>query len=380
MVDADSFWLQNNELKEVLEIIKSGNIVQGIEVEKFEKEFAQYVGASYAIGVSTGTAGLHTALQVLNNTKRDKILTTPLSFISTSNSILYVGSIPIFADVELDSLNIDPIQLKNKMNSTVGGIIGVHLYGLPFKIKEILKICKEHDSFLIEDCAQSLGSKYHGKQTGVFGDAGVFSFYDSKHLKLGEGGMIVTNSKNTMRKCKMIRSHGASKHNHHENLGYNFRMNEIFAKIGRIQLKKASTLIDARIQRAKIYSEELSDVKEISSPIVPSHSVHSFYKFPILMKKKYSKRKKLISSIEKKIKIHLNVGYPCPIYKQPLYQEICDKLWFSKYKKFPDYSNLKCQNTESIIKNLVELPTDPWIPIEKIIQISKTLKKTFNEI
>ena len=376
----DSFWLEENELREVLEIIKSGNIVQGIEVEKFEKEFARYVGTSHAIAVSTGTAGLHTALEVLNYKKSGNIITTPLSHISTANSILHVGSVPNFVDIESTSMNIDPLEIKNKINSNTNGVVGVHLYGLPFKIREMQKICRENNSFLIEDCAQSLGSKYDGKHTGTFGDAGIFSFYDSKHLKLGEGGMIVTNKKNIMEKCKMIRSHGSSKQNQHEYLGYNFRLNEVFAKIGRIQLKKASKLITARIQRAKIYFEELSDMDQLSLPCIPNNTVHSFYKFPILLKKNNRKRKKIISNVEKKTHTSLTTGYPCPIYKQPLYQEICDRLWLSEYKKFPNYSNLKCQNTESVIRNIIELPTDPWIPLDKIVQISKIFKQTIIDI
>ena len=376
----DSFWLQENELREVLEIIKSGNIVQGNEVAEFEKEFAKYVGTSYAIAVSTGTAGLHIALQVINNEKSGKIITTPLSFVSTANSILYVGSIPVFVDIEPTSLNIDPTQVKNKLDSNTCGIVGVHLYGLPFKIKEMLEICKANDTFLIEDCAQSLGSKYDGKHTGTFGEAGIFSFYDTKHLKLGEGGMIVTNNKVIMKKCRMIRSHGASRQYTHEYLGYNYRLNEVFAKIGRIQLKKAKTLIKARIERAKIYFEDMVDIDGISLPPIAANVTHSFYRFPILMKKKYMKRKNLISSIRRKIGVDLHTGYPCPIYKQPLYQEISKRLWLSKYKKFPKYYNLNCKNTESAIRSLIELPTDPWISIDEITKISQAFKQTFNQL
>lgn len=379
-VNHDLFWLQENELREVLEIIKSGNIVQGNEVKEFEKEFAQYVGTPYAVAVSTGTAGLHVALQVLNNERTGKIITTPLSFVSTANSVLYIGATPVFADIESQSMNIDPIQVESTKDSATHGVVGVHLYGLPFKIKEILKICKSSDMFLVEDCAQALGSTYNGKHTGTFGHAGIFSFYDTKHLKLGEGGMIVTNQKNIAEKCRMIRSHGASKQYRHDYLGYNYRMNEVFAKIGRIQLKKVKEQLRARIERAKIYMEDLSDIDGLSIPSIPKNVTHSFYRFPVIMKKKYLRRKNLISSINQKIGVELYTGYPCPIYKQPLYQEISKRVWLSKYRKFPKYSTLKCNNTELAIKSLVELPTDPWIPEGEIIRISNALRESFNEI
>ncbi len=379
MNNNDLFWLQEHELLEVLEIIKSGNIVQGVEVEEFEKEFARYVGATHAIAVSTGTAGLHVALQTLNDERAGKIITTPLSFVSTANSILYVGGIPIFSDID-STMNIDPKEIENDLDSNTHGVVGVHLYGLPFKIKEIMKICKTNNMFLIEDCAQSLGSKCDGKHTGTFGDAGIFSFYDTKHLKLGEGGMIVTNNKDTMRKCRMIRSHGAAQQYQHEYLGYNYRLNEVFAKIGRIQLKKAKSLIKARIERAKIYAEDLSEIDGLALPIIPRNVIHSFYKFPVIMKKKYQMRKKLLSSISKKIGANLSTGYPCPIYKQPLYQEISKRLWLSRYNKFPKYSSIKCKNTESVIKSLIELPTDPWISLDEIARISRTFRQSFNQI
>lgn len=376
----DPFWLQEGELREVLEIIKSGNIVQGVEVREFEKEFAQFVGTQYAVAVSTGTAGLHLALQSLNNEKGGKIITTPLSFVSTANSILYVGATPVFADIELPSMNIDPTEVEGKYDSATRGIVGVHLYGLPFKIKEMMKICKSKDIFLVEDCAQALGSSYDGKQTGTFGQAGVFSFYDTKHLKLGEGGMITTNKKDVAEKCSMLRSHGASKQYRHEYLGYNYRMNEVFAKIGRIQLRKAREQLKARMERARIYMEILRDIDGLEIPHVSENSTHSFYRFPVMMKKKYLRRKNLISIMKQKIGVELHTGYPCPIYKQPLYQEISKRIWLSKHKKFPKYSKLRCRNTELAIKSLIELPTDPWIPEDEISRISNTLRQSFNEI
>lgn len=375
----DLFWLRENELREVLEIIKSGNIIQGPEVEGFEKEFARYVGVPYAVSVSTGTAGLHVALQVLNKERNGKIITTPHSFISTANSILYVGAIPIFVDTD-SSMNIDPTQVEKNFDSQTHGILGVHLYGLPFKIKQMMKICKKKNAFLVEDCAQALGSTYDGKHVGTFGDVGIFSFYDTKHLKLGEGGMIVTKKKIVMEKCRMIRSHGMSRQHVHQYLGYNYRMNEVFAKIGRIQLKKIKELVNARRERGKIYFEDLRNVSGLLLPSIPRNVQHSFYRFPIIIKTKSSRRKDLISTVRQKIGIKLNTGYPAPIYKQPLYQQISKRFWMAKLLTFPKYSKLRCRNAELTIRSLVELPTDPWISEDEIMRISSSFKRAFNEI
>ncbi|MHB8545742.1 MAG: DegT/DnrJ/EryC1/StrS family aminotransferase [Nitrosotalea sp.] len=377
--NTDEFWLQENELREVLEIIKSGNIVQGPEVEGFEKEFASYVGVPYAISVSSGTAGLHVALQILNNERNGRIITTPHSFVSTANSILYVGAKPVFVDTN-STMNIDPIQVEKNWNSQTHGLLGVHLYGLPFEIKKMMKICKENNGFLVEDCAQALGSTYDDKHVGTFGDAGIFSFYDSKHLKLGEGGMIVTSKKNIMEKCKMIRSHGMKKKYLHEYLGYNYRMNEIFAKIGRIQLKKIKKLVAARRERGKIYLEDLANVDNLEIPLIPENAQHSFYRFPVIMKKNTSRRKDLISLVQRKIGTELSTGYPIPIYKQPLYQQISKRLWMARVSSFPDYSKIRCKNAELIIRSLIELPTDPWISEADIMKISKVFKSAFEDL
>ncbi|MGI0010855.1 MAG: DegT/DnrJ/EryC1/StrS family aminotransferase [Nitrosopumilaceae archaeon] len=377
--DTDQYWLQENELREVLEIIKSGNIVHGPEVEGFEKEFARYIGAQHTVAVSSGTAGLHVALQVLNKEKSGKIITTPHSFIATANSILYVGAKPIFVDTD-SSMNIDPIQVEKNFSSQTNGVLAVHLYGLPFKINQIMKTCKKNNAFLVEDCAQALGSTYDGKHVGTFGAAGVFSFYDTKHLKLGEGGMIVTNKKDVAEKCRMVRSHGMTSQYVHQYLGYNYRMNEVFAKIGKIQLKKIKKLVNARRERGKIYLEDLRNVNGLLSPSIPENIQHSFYRFPIIMKTKYSQRKDLISTIRKKIGIELSTGYPSPIYKQPLYQQISKKFWAARVSSFPKYSKLRCKNAEQAIRSLIELPTDPWISEDKIMKISNAFKLAFKEI
>ena len=371
-----NYWLSESELKEVNEILKSGNLVQGEEVEKFENEFAEFVGSSYAISVNSGTAGLHTALSALNHNSSGNIITTPLSFAATSNSILYEKLEPFFVDVKKSSMNIDPDEIKKNIDKNTRGVIGVHLYGFPFDVHETKKICDENNLFLIEDCAQSLGAKLDGKFTGTFSDAGVFSFYDTKHLRLGEGGMIVTNNKKTYEKCKLIRSHGMSRQYVHEMIGYNYRMNEIFAKIGRIQLKKASSLLHARIEHAKIYSDTLQNISNISIPDIPSNIIHTFYKFPIILKNNLL-RGDFLSKINEN-KDLIQTGYGMPIYKQPSYTNLSNSPLYETSKQ--DYNNLVCPNTEYLVENLIELPTDPWIPASTIHEISDSIRKACNDI
>ncbi len=375
MKNNDPYWLDEHELKEVNEIIKSGNIAQGEEIEKFEKDFAKDIGVKYAISVNSGTAALHVGLESSNIEKGD-IITTPLSFISTANSILYTGSKPIFCDVSKESLNLDSEKVKKIVNSKTKAILGVHLYGYPLEINNFKKICKENNISLVEDCAQALGTKYHEKSIGTFGDFGAFSFYDSKHLKLGEGGMIVTDNKGIAEKAKMIRSHGMSSTYKHEMFGYNYRFNNILAKIGQIQLKKIKKIMKERVIRGKIYKEELKDQDSI---IIPQTKLeHSYYRFPILIKNK-SKRDKVVKNMNNN-KNNISVGYPMPIYKQPVFKDFSKKVWMSKNLGSTNYNKIKCQNTELITKSMIELPTNPSIPIEEIYRIIKLLKNILDRL
>jgi len=214
-------------------------------IDEFEEEFKKFTGSKYAIACCNGTAALHTAVTALGIGKGDKVITTPFSFVSTANCILYNGGIPIFADINPNTYLIDPSEVKKQLNQypDVKAIIPVHLFGKACDMDSLLKLGVP----IIEDCAQALGTRYKRKHVGLFGDFGCFSFYATKNLSTFEGGMIITQKSHYNRLTRMIINHGQSKKYRHEILGYNYRMPQICALIGLTQLKLHQIAIKAEL-------------------------------------------------------------------------------------------------------------------------------------
>lgn len=208
-----------DEISTVTAVLRSGIIAQGRKVEEFEEAFAEFIGAKYAIAVNSGTAALHIALLAQGIGKGDEVITSPFTFIATANSILFTCAKPVFVDIEEDSFNIAPDNIDEKITPRTKVIMPVHLYGQPCDMKRIMRIAQEHGLIVIEDACQAHGAEYEGRKLGSFG-TGCFSFYPTKNMTTGEGGMITTNDKDIVEKARMIRSHGQRQRYLHEILGY----------------------------------------------------------------------------------------------------------------------------------------------------------------
>ncbi|MGM0410945.1 MAG: DegT/DnrJ/EryC1/StrS family aminotransferase, partial [Bacillota bacterium] len=232
--------IEDKEKNKVLEVMDSGMLASGQYVKDFEKNFGDYIGTKYAHATSSGTTALHVALKAAGIKEGDKVLTTPFTFIASSNSILFCGAEPIFADIKEDTFNIDPASMKKKLeeNPDIKALIVVHLYGLSCDMDPIMDLVEEYDLILIEDAAQSHGASYKDKKVGNFGDAAIYSFYPTKNMTTSEGGMVVTNDKEVSEESELLINHGATERYKHEVLGYNYRMTNISAAIGLEQLKK----------------------------------------------------------------------------------------------------------------------------------------------
>lgn len=236
-------------MKEKLDLIKqileSGNLCSnhGQYVELFEHRLAKYVGSKYAIAVNSGTAALHTALLALGIGSGDEVIVPAWTFISTVSAVVMCGAIPVFADISENSFNINPDSILDKLTPKTIAIIVVHLGGIPAEMTKIMRIAKQSGIFVIEDACQSLGAEIYDEKVGTIGDIGVYSFYPSKIITTGEGGMIVTNSEQLAERCRLIRNHGRTKHFYADRLGFNYRMTEIQGALGLIELKD----IDKRI-------------------------------------------------------------------------------------------------------------------------------------
>ncbi|MFH1715107.1 MAG: DegT/DnrJ/EryC1/StrS family aminotransferase [Elusimicrobiota bacterium] len=350
--------ISNDEKKAVQKVLNSGFLASGSDVAELEEAFARYIGTRYAIAVSSGTTALHAALLANGIGHGDKVITTPFSFIATSNSVLFCGAKPIFCDIDENTFNLDPEKVEACLKKTKGvkAIIIVHLYGLSCDIDKFRRIAKKYNVLLIEDCAQSVGAAYKSKLTGSFGDAGCFSFYATKNMMTGEGGIITTNSKKVNDLCRSLINHGRSARFEHNILGFNFRMTNIAAALGNVQLKKIDSFNNARIKNAAEYDKILSAIPWIITPAVPKGYKHVYHQYTIKVPK--SRRDGLIKYLNEK-GIDAAPIYPICIPEQPLY-----------IKK--GYKALKIAHGMS--KSVVCLPAHPKVTLKDVRYICECIK------
>ncbi|MEE1117024.1 DegT/DnrJ/EryC1/StrS family aminotransferase [Methanosphaera sp.] len=349
--------ISDEEIEAVTEVLKSGMLAQGPKVDEFEKKFAEYSEAKYGIATSSGTTALHTALVAAGVERGDEVITTPFTFAATSNSILYSDATPVYADINPKTFNLNPEKIEEKITDKTKAIVPVHLYGQPADMDPILEIAEKHDLKVIEDAAQAHGSTYKGKKIGSIGDLGCFSFYPTKNMTTGEGGMVTTNDDDLAEKSAMIRAHGESKRYEQSLLGYNYRMTDIAASIGIVQLKSIDKFNEKRNENAKYLSEGLSDVEGITTPCVDSNVTHVFHQYTIRVSKDRDEFKQFLTDNE----IGTGVHYPIVLYKQPYYQNLG--------------ITGNCPEAELAANQVISLPVHPSLTTEELDTIIETVKK-----
>ena len=259
-------YITSDEIKAVEKVLKSGILSLGQETEKFEKEMARFVGAKYAVACSSGTTALHLSVIASDVQEGDEVITTPFSFVASTNCFLYQKARPVFIDVDPETFNIDVEKIEEKITKKTKAVVGVDIFGFPAEWKKIIKLAKKHNLMVIEDAAEALGARYKGKMLGGLGYLTVFAFYPNKQMTTGEGGIITTNDFKIYQLLKGLLNQGRGPDMQwlkHECLGFNYRITEIQAAIGRQQLKKLPQFIKSRDQVAEWYKEELMDVKGV---------------------------------------------------------------------------------------------------------------------
>jgi perosamine synthetase len=288
------YW-DKEDVQAVRDAIKKGMFwAIGPNIEEFEKGISEYIGAKYSAVFNSGTSALHAALLAHGIGNGDEVIVPSFTFIATANAPLFVGAKPVFADIEDRTYGLDPEDVKEKITKKTKAIVPVHYGGCPCLIHELRGIAKDNDLILIEDAAEAFGATVNGKKVGTFGDAAVFSFCSNKVITTGEGGAIVTNSKEVCEKSKLIRSHGrleredyftSSKYMDYVDLGYNFRMSNITAALGVAQLKKVDKIIKMRRKNAEYLTKKLSAVNEVIPPQSPRGYFHVYQMYTIRLKK-----------------------------------------------------------------------------------------------
>jgi perosamine synthetase len=306
----------DEEKAAVLQVLDSGQLAQGPRVKEFEERFAAWSGRKYAVATTSGTTALHVAMLANGIGPDDEVITTPFSFIASANAVLYCGARPAFADIEPEYFMLDPAKLEQALTPRTKAIAPVHLFGQAADMGAIAEFAKAHNLAIIEDACQSHGAAYAGQMVGSWGTA-CYSFYPTKNMTTIEGGMITTDDEEVAERARLIRNHGSPKRYVHESLGFNFRMTDLQAAIGLIQLSKLDGWNEQRQKNAAYLTAGLADVPGILPPKVRPGSKHVFHQYTI----RAQARDALLEALAGK-GIGVGVYYPIPIHQQPLYRQL----------------------------------------------------------
>ena len=348
--------IKNEILSAVGEVLESSQYVLGKKGAELEDKVRAYHGMKEAIGVASGTDALHIAVRALGIGAGDEVITTPFTFFATVEAIMYVGARPVFADIELDTLNIDPAAVERLITKKTKAIIPVHIFGHPADMDRIMALAKAHGLKVIEDCAQSFGASMHGEKTGSFGDAACFSFYPSKNLgAYGDGGMIILNDCEVAGMVKKLRNHGSSGGYRHECVGYNSRLDELQAAILLTKLKRIDEYNAKRRQRAALYNQLLSDV--VTCPVEKEGAVHVYHQYTIR-----SSRRDDIQKYLKEHEMSSVIYYPFPLHLQ-------------EAMKFLGHKEGDFPVTEQVSREVLSLPMYPELDEKDIHLISNTIRQ-----
>ena len=356
----------------VLKVLQSRWLTMGSVTQAFEKEFTEAVGAEHAIAVTNGTAALHLACEALELGPRDEVILPALTFVATANAIRYTGAQPIFADIESEhDLTISPDSIEALITDRTRAIMVMHYGGYACDMPRIMKLAEEHKLFVIEDAAHAVGSELEGRQLGTWGDVGCYSFFSNKNLATGEGGMVVTDNDEIANKIRVLRSHGMTtltwdRHKGHAwsydvvDLGYNYRIDEIRAALGRVQLAKLKKNNQLRRSLTAYYHESLAElVPEVVAPFSESRGVSACHIMPILLPHG-TDRIQFMESMKAE-GIQTSIHYP-PIYK------------FLYYNDSDEYLRSVLPNTEEIADREVTLPLYPALThaeVDMVVQVTK---------
>lgn len=355
--------LDESDIQEVLEVLKSGRLALGPKAREFEELMAEYIGVKYAIAVSSGTAGLHILVRALDIGPGDEVLVPSFTFSASVNAILYERATPVFVDIEPETYNLDPEDLERKITKRTKAIMAVDIFGHPCEWDEILRIADKYNLKVIDDSCEAIGAEYKGKKIGQFGDAGCFAFYPNKQITTGEGGIIVTNNEKIARLARSLRNQGRGEMGawlYHERLGYNYRMDEMSAALGVSQLRKIETFLEKREKVAKMYTERLKDLDFVKPPVVKPYVRMSWFVYVVTLKDGLD-RDGVIKKMEKEgIPAR---GYFSPIHLQPYIKE----MFGTKEGMLPI--------TENIAKRTLALPFHNNLKQEEIEEVVKVLER-----
>ena len=350
------------EVQAVREVLLSGQYVSGKRVQEFERAFAEYIGVEHAVAVNSGTAALYIALESMGVGPGDQVIVPPLTFFATVSSVLYLGAEPVFADIDPDDLCLSPEDAAAKITPKTKVILPVHLYGAVAKMDKLEQLAADNGVYLLEDCAQAHGAEYDGRRAGSMGHAGSFSFFATKNMTTGEGGIITTNDAKLAELSRTLRNHGMSGRNDHELLGYNNRMTEMEAAMGLVQLSKLEAMNSRRIAISERILNEARKLPWALVPVPEQRVKHTYFWCPLMVKPESGKTVIDLKEHLERNGIGFRHRYLKPLYKQP----VLNKLGY-------DFSDLHLPNVEKAAGQVLGLPNHPGLSDEEVQRVIDVL-------
>lgn len=366
-------WIDEDDIEAVTKVLRGDFITQGPAIDRFERAVADYVGARYAVAFCNGTAALHGACFAAGIGPGDEVITTPITFLASSNCVLYTGGTPVFADINPHTYNIDPDQIAEKLTTRTKAIIPVDFTGQPAEMDRIMMLARDYGLTVIHDAAHSLGASFGGRKVGTLGDMTMFSFHPVKHITSGEGGMIVTDNEEFYKRLQLFRSHGMTRdpevmtandgpwyYEMHE-LGYNYRMTDIQAALGCSQLGKLDQFVARRREIAGLFHEGLAGLRGLVLPKQHAAADSSWHLYVVrwLPEVFGADRRRIFESL-RALNIGVHVHY-IPVYKQPYYRN-------------NGYAVIECPNAEHYYETAISLPIFPGMTDRDVNDVIDAVK------
>ncbi len=359
------------DIEAVLGVMKTRHLSNGPKVAEFEKRMSDFTGTKYAVAVNSGTSALHLITRGIGIGEGDVVITTPFSFIASSNCILFERARPLFVDIEEETLNMDVDKVEEKLESLsdeelakVKALLVVDVFGQPADWDRFKEIGKKYNLRLIEDSAEALGSEYKGKRAGSLGEVGVFAFYPNKQITTGEGGILVTDNEELARLARSMRSQGRGENGEwldHERLGYNYRMDELSSALGCSQMERIEEILDKRTKVARMYGEKLTEIEEVEVPFIAPDTTKMSWFVYVVRQKRGINRNKVIKYLNEE-------GVQCKPYFTPIHLQ-------TFYRKMFGYKEGDFPVTEDVTKRVIALPFFNNLKEEQIEYVVEKLKK-----
>ena len=372
--------LGDEEYENVTEVLDSGRFLQGPMVESFEQKWAEKVGVDHAIAVSNCTVAIQLSLNALGLEPGDEVIVPSLTFGSTATAVVHQACVPVFADIDADLYTLDHTDLERCLSDRTEAILPVHLYGHPAEMDEINAVAEKHDLAVIEDAAQAHGAAYKGQPVGSIGDLGCFSFYATKNITTGEGGIVTTDDDELAERLRLLRNHGLANRDEHVALGYNYRMSDIHAAIGVAQVDRLDEFNSRRREISERYQRELADVDWLEALPVREYVEHAYFWAPFRVNvDEIGRTGKEVWSELKEHGVETRHRYNKPLYEQPVFR---DHQGFNS--EFPWTANdndhtydEELQTVESLVGNVIGLPNHPGLETADVDYVIETISQMY---